>query len=108
MGPGGDLSLGMEDEHVSAELIRSDHLMEHGDRNARIMTQAADPPVAWIEMMIGPRLAGERQMITVVVANADPQCTIAGCCSEFLDPGVLVGRNDLVGQLAADPMRFLC
>src|SRR5690606_17190953 len=46
-------------------------------------------------------------MIAIVLPDAVAQRPVGRRRSEFLDPGMLVRGNRLVGQLTADPMCFL-
>src|SRR5690606_30014880 len=51
MRPCCQLALRVHDEHLSAELIRRDHLVEHCHSHARIVTEPAHPAVSRIEML---------------------------------------------------------
>ena len=43
-------------------------------------------------------------MVAIVIADALPECPVRCTRAELLDPGMLVGRDGLGGELAADPV----
>jgi hypothetical protein len=94
-------------EQSAVELVRHHHLVHYRDRDSRIVAQPAHPSVARVQSAVGASLDRERNVSAIVVADLPPQLAIAGGGAELLDPGVLVRRDRLVRELAADPMGLL-
>ncbi len=70
------------------------------------MTEAGDASVAGIEV---PTLMGipvEGVIPPIKFSNAVPKLSVTAGSSELLDPGMLIGRDGLSGQLPPDPIGF--
>jgi hypothetical protein len=106
MGPGCDRSVGMQDEQPATQLMREHHLVEHRHRNARVMAKPAHPSIARVERALGMSCGRQRQIGAIVVSNTLAQCSVAGGCPELFNPRVFIGRDSLVRELTADPMRL--
>src|SRR5215510_12906627 len=75
--------------------MRSEHLLDDADGNARLERKARDPAVTWVELAVVPpdRIA---------------QLVVAARAAERLDVLVLVERrHSLRGQLPAEPVGLL-
>lgn len=87
--------------------VRGDHRLHHRERDARLVAQLADAARTRIEGALGQRLGTQRVPLAVVVADGLAQGAVRGGGAELLDPRVLVRRDRLRGELAADPVRLL-
>ena len=105
--PGGKGPVRLHHEQPAAQLMRRHHLVEHRNRDPRIVAEPAHPTVAWVEHAACTSLGGERQMGAIVVPDAASERPVAGRGAELLDPRVLIRRDCLVRQLPPDPMGLL-
>ena len=80
------------------------HRLEHGERDARLVPEPGDEAGARIEVRETAGGVGERGVLAVVGADAVAQRAVARGAAVRLDPGVLVGRHRLAGELPADPV----
>lgn len=71
-------------------------------RDARIVTEAAHNAVPGVQPFVGARLRIQRQMIPVVPSHRMAELAVCIRASELLNPWMLVRRDELAGQLAAD------
>ncbi len=83
------------------------HLLQYGERDARLVGEAGDRAIAGIQVPARPGVRGKRVVAPVECANAVPKFPIQAGAAEGLDPGILIGRDGLGGELAADPIGFL-
>src|SRR5690606_6884765 len=81
--------------------------MQYGNCDTGIVTDATHPAVTRIERRVGPSTGREREVGTVVRANAFTQGPVARRASGPLDPPVLIRWDRLVGQLPTDPRSLL-
>lgn len=93
----------VHDEQPAAQLGWRHHLMEHCDRDPRIMAKPAHPAVARVEQAVGAGIGRQRQMCAIVVTNSAPERSIALRGPELLNPRVLIGQNRLVRELPPYP-----
>jgi hypothetical protein len=87
--------------------MRSEHSVEHGERDPRLMTELAYPPSTRIQGT--PPGCRGRQWVPRPVVGTDPVADFAiqAGASELLNPGMLVGRDRLRGELPTDPIGLL-
>jgi hypothetical protein len=87
--------------------MRSEHSVEHRERDPRLMTELAYPPSTGIqETPLGCR---RRQWVPRPVVGTDPiaELPVQAGASELLNPGMLVGRDRLRGELPTNPIGLL-
>ena len=87
--------------------VRRQHRFEHRQRDARLVVRRETLPSPGLRCALRARLRGQRVVVAVVVADAVAVGAVAPRAAERLDPGVLVGRDGLRGELAADPVGLL-
>ena len=93
-----------QDGEPPAAQISSQHVFQHGQRDARFVADPRNPAVARVERVRQP--ADKRIGPAVKGAYPPPEIEVRSGRSELFDPWVLVRRNRLLGQLPADPVRF--
>src|SRR5690348_12657479 len=83
--PGCNRAVRMQDEELARELIRHHHLMDHGDRDSRIMAEPAHPAIARIQPPAIARRGRKRCKAAVILTDSLPQFSIACCGTELFD-----------------------
>ena len=81
-----------------------EHRREDRQGDAGLVAEPRDASPARVEEGVGQGLGGQRIMPPVVVADPLAERLVARVAAELLDPGMLVGRHGLRGELAADPV----
>ena len=92
--------------HLSVAKIRRKHFVKHCQRHAWFAADARDPAAAGIEIFVRQRFFRERIIAPVKIADAGAEFLIAARAAEGFNPLVLVRRNGLLRNLAADPVGF--
>ena len=84
--------------------VRREHRLEHRERDARLVAEPRHEAGARVELRRQPAPRRSAGSGAVVRADAVAQRAVGRGDAEPLDPGVLVGRHGLAGELAADPV----
>ena len=93
-----------QDQQLSARRIRRKHGREHRQGDSGLMAKLRNAAPTGIEERVGQSLGRQGIMLTIVVANPCSESLVARIAAELFDPGVLIRRNRLRGELAADPV----
>ena len=107
IGRRGDGAAALQQCDPAGRAVWREHLLQHTDGDARLMAQLRHPAGAGVEVGAIAGSVDQRIAPPVDVADAVAQCAVAGGDAELLDPGVLVRRHRLRGQLATDPRELL-
>ena len=83
-----------------------EHFFEGGEGDAGFVAEARDGAVAGVEIGVARASAVSGEVAEVIIADALAEVEVGTGAAEGFDPGVLVGRNGLGGELAADPIGF--
>jgi hypothetical protein len=89
--------------HAARRAMRREQRLDRRERGARLVRERADVARAGVELRAGARRGRERVVRPVMRADRVAQAPVARGHAEALDPWVLVGRDGLAGQLAAEP-----
>src|SRR5215212_11338676 len=89
---------------LPARPVRSQHLFDRGQGHPGFVAEVADDAHARIEPLVGARSREKGVVASVVGAYVLPQTAVAGRAAGALDPGVLVGRYRLGGELTSEPV----
>src|SRR5688572_22108783 len=81
-----------------------EHRLHHGQAHPRLVTDARHRAAAGVKVWVVLLCVRERMICAVVVANPLAKVAIAPRATEGLDPLMLIGRDRLAGELAADPV----
>jgi hypothetical protein len=87
--------------------VGGEHPLQYRERHPRLVADLANPPGSWVQRPPAPGGGGERVPGPVVVADPFTKLPVQGGAAELFDPGMLVGRYRLGGQLAAHPIGLL-
>ena len=87
--------------------VGGEHPLEDGEGYARLVADTTHQPVSGIEVFPVAGLGREGIVAPVEIPDSVPQAAVARRASHRLDPGMLVRRDRLGGELAADPIRLL-
>ena len=86
---------------ISRRLERGEQVIDHLHRDTGFVGQTAHPCVSGIEVGVALRLTDQRVVAAVVVADGAAERAIRCGRPKHLDPGMLVGRHPLGGELPA-------
>ncbi len=88
---------------LAAGKPRQQHLIEHRERDARLVAETADEAQSRVEMLLSGRRLCQRVHLPVRFPDQPPISSIRRAAGIPLDPRILVRRDRLRGRLAADP-----
>jgi hypothetical protein len=93
----------MTQEHVqpSAGSVGGQHLFYRGHGNLRFVAESADCAHARVELSMSANPCEQRIVAPVVVAHTVSKTAVAGRATGALDPGVLIWRHRLGGELSS-------
>jgi hypothetical protein len=83
------------------------HPLKDSEGYTRLVAEATHQPASGIEMFQSAGTGREGVVTFVEVPDSVPQAAVARRAAQLLDPGMLVRRDRLGGELAADPVRLL-
>src|SRR6185312_11729186 len=87
--------------------MRCEHFQHRGECYAWFVTEFRDIAVARIEMRECLGGIGDRVIAAVVIADSVSQFPVTVGAAAFFDPGMLIRRDALRSELAADPVILL-
>jgi hypothetical protein len=83
------------------------HLLQHGERDARLVSEARDCAVTRIQVPARARFGGEGVVAAIEIAHRLAVSTVGARTAKAFNPGVFVRRHGLGGELASNPVRLL-
>ena len=96
-----------EDGKLAAADIGGQHLFEDGEGNAGLVSQLRYGAAAGVEPLGCADFRAEFEVAAVVLPDFGAVAAVELGSAELFNPWVLVGRDCLRGELAADPVCFL-
>jgi hypothetical protein len=100
-------SMAEQHSQPASGAVGGEHPLQDGEGHTRLVAEAANQPVSGIEVFPGAGSGREGIIVPVEVPDSIPQPAVARRATHLLDPGMLVRRHRLGGELAADPIRLL-
>src|SRR5688500_18147555 len=99
----------MAEQHSqpASGMVGGEHTLKGGEGYTGLVAEATHQPVSGIEVFPVAGSGRERIVSPLEVPDSIPQPAVARRATHLLDPGMLVRRDSLGSELAADPVRLL-
>src|SRR5690625_3753586 len=95
-----------ENRKTAGGQIGSEHFVKNGECDARFVTEPGDATLTWIQVFLTFCVIGQRIISSVIIADPSAQFAVGCSRSMAFDRPVVVRRNGLGSELAADPFGF--
>ena len=89
---------------AAARTVRCEQVRQNRQGDPWFVAKLRHVAIAGVEVTAGSCLGGQGVMAAIVIADSLPQCPVRRTRAKLLDPGMLVGRDGLRRELAADPV----